>query len=351
MRAMAVTRYGAPLEPIDLPEPTVPAGSALLEVIACGVCFSDLKVAGGQMPFSDDRRLPHVPGHEIVARVLATNPPGLVDEGTVVSVYHTWPCGRCAPCRRGDEPLCPAPEAWMGFTHPGGFQERVVVPVDRLVRSPAGIDPVQSAPLACAIGTAYRAVVTRGGTVAGTRVVVLGLGGVGIHAAQIAMAAGADTLGIDRHAPSVQAARDLGVDARAPEDAPGTGDLGDGADVVIDTVGHRDTLSAAVAMVRAGGRIVGVGYAPAEALEVSTPRWVLGELEFVGSRYASRDDLAQAAGLVERGAVRPVVGLIRRLDEVNEVLEALATGELVGRAVLELGSPSEPRSPREAGLA
>ena len=350
MRAMAVTRFGAPLEPVDVAEPSVPTGSALLEVIACGVCFSDVKVAGGQMPFSDGLRLPHVPGHEIVARVLGTNPHGLAEEGSVVSVHHTWPCGRCCPCHRGDEPLCRAPVAWMGFTHTGGFQERVVVPVDRLVTSPVGIDPVLAAPLSCAIGTAYRAVVTRGRVIAGSRVVVLGLGGVGIHAAQIALAAGADTMGIDRHSPSVEAARDLGIDARSPQDATAAGEPRiEEADVVIDTVGHHDTLTVAASIVREGGRIVGVGYAPNERLQVTTPRWVLDELELVGSRYASRSELALAARLVENGAIRPVVGLVRRLEDVNEVLEVLVRGELVGRAVLEVAPTL--RATRSSGAA
>ena len=66
----------------------------------------------------------------------------------------------------------------MGFTHPGGFQERLAVPVDRLIEVPEPIDPVQAAPMSCALGTAYRAVVTRGGVRAGARVAVLGLGGV-----------------------------------------------------------------------------------------------------------------------------------------------------------------------------
>jgi D-arabinose 1-dehydrogenase-like Zn-dependent alcohol dehydrogenase len=286
-----------------------------------------------------------------VARVLGTNPPGLVEEGSVVSVYHTWPCGRCGSCRRGDEPLCRAPVAWMGFTHPGGFQERVVAPVDRLVASPAGIDPVLAAPLSCAIGTAFRAVVTRGGVVAGTRVVVVGLGGVGIHAAQIALAAGADATGIDRHSPSVEAARELGIDAHLPHDAIATGThQGRGVDVVIDTVGHHDTLTVAATIVREGGRIVGVGYAPKEQVQVPTLRWVLGELELVGSRYASRADLAQAALLVERGAVRPIVGLVRPLEDVNQVFEALVAGDLVGRAVLEVTATSQPDASPARGL-
>ncbi len=79
----------------------------------------------------------------------------------------------------------------MGFTHPGGFQERLAVPVDRLVPIPEGIGAAHAAPMTCALGTAYRAVVTRGRVRAGNPDRgASGLGGVGIHAAQIAAARG-----------------------------------------------------------------------------------------------------------------------------------------------------------------
>src|SRR3990170_1840342 len=280
MRAMAVTAYGEPLVQLDLPEPEVPADHALLEVITCGVCFSDVKTARGHMPFSDRLRLPHVPGHEIFGRVMRTEPSGLMEEGTLATVFHYWPCGRCASCRRGDETLCSQLAAWTGFTHHGGFRERIAVPVDRLIAVPSSIDPVHAAPLSCALGTAYRSVGGRGG------------GGAGM-------------------------------------------------DVVLDTVGHTETLALADLLVRQGGRIVGVGYDPTTTLGVPTPRFVLGELELVGSRYAHRDDLERAIALVSSGRVRPVVGLVRRLEDVNEVFAALESGSVVGRAVLEVAEVAD----------
>jgi len=340
MRGMAVTAYGEPLVPIDLPEPEVPAGYALLEVLTCGVCFSDVKTSRGQMPFSQDLALPHVPGHEIFGRVLRTNPSGLLDEGTTGTVYSYWPCGRCASCRRGDETLCSQMVGWAGFTHPGGFQEKLAVPVDRLIQIPPSIDPVLAAPMSCAMGTAYRSVVVRGGVRAGVSVAVIGLGGVGIHAAQVAHVAGAQVVGFDVHEATLAAARELGLDARTSDeeamDAAIAEIAPDGMDVVLDTVGHAETLAAADRLVRAGGRIVGVGYAPSTVLSVPTPRLVLGELELVGSRYAHRDDLEHAVALVASGQVRPIVTLVRPLEEVNEVFAALESGQVVGRAVLDV---------------
>lgn len=341
MRAMAVVAYDRPLEPIEVPEPEVPPGYALLEVLTCGVCFSDVKTARGHMPYSDRLPLPHIPGHEIFGRVLATDPPGPIDVGTRAAVFHYWPCGLCASCRRGDETLCEEFEAWVGFTHHGGFRERLAVRADRLIPIPEEIDPVEAAPMSCALGTAYRSVVTRGGVRAGSRVAILGLGGVGIHAAQVARAAGGLVVGFDVHDATLDAARALELDARPADDPEGEAALleatgGNGVDVVVDTVGHDETIAMAERIVRQGGRIVGVGYGPTTAYRVASPRLVLGEIELVGSRYAHRDDLERAVALVASGAVRPVVGLVRRLEDVNEVLDALESGSVVGRAVLDV---------------
>lgn len=340
MRAMAVTAYGKPLELLDLPEPDLPPGHAMIEVLTCGVCFSDVKTSRGLMPYSEDLPLPHVPGHEIFGRVLETNPAGLIEPGTLGTVFHYWPCGRCAACRRGDETLCSRLVGWAGFTHHGGFRERMAVPVDRLVAIPASIDPVHAAPMSCALGTAYRSVVVRGGVRAGETVAIVGLGGVGIHAAQVARAAGARVVGFDVDGGTLAAARGLGLDAWAADDDAASSVIeetgGEGVDVAVDTVGHTDSLALADRVVRPGGRIVCVGYLPTTALVVQTPRVVLGELEIRGSRYAHRDDLEHAIALVAAGHLQSVVGLVRPLEEVNEVFAALDRGEVIGRAVLDV---------------
>ena len=340
MRAMAVVDYGAPLIATDIDEPVVQGGEALIDIVTCGVCFSDVKTARGHMPYSDGLALPHVPGHEIFGIVRRTEPAGLVPEATRAVVYHYNPCGRCAACRRGDETLCSQMIAWTGFTHSGGFTERIAVPVDRLVAIPDVIDPVHAAPMSCALGTAYRSVVTRGGVRAGTMAAIIGLGGVGIHAAQVARAAGADTVAFDIGDPKLAAARDLGLDARRIDDATAVDDARgiDGVDVVVDTVGADSTLLLAQRLVRKGGTVVGVGYSPSTALSVPTPSFALDEVTYLGSRYAHRDDLVNAVTLVCRGLVEPVVGLVRPLEDVNDVFAALEAGDVVGRAVLEIGT-------------
>jgi 2-desacetyl-2-hydroxyethyl bacteriochlorophyllide A dehydrogenase len=339
VKAVVVTGYDAPLEVAELEAEPLSPGHARIEVLACGVCFSDVKIARGLMPFSREIALPHVPGHEIAGRVVATDPPGALAPGTLVVVYNVWPCGRCDRCRAGEENICRMPRVRAGFTEPGGMREEMVVPLDRLLVVPAGIDPIHAAPLTCALGTAYRAVTTRGEVRAGGSVAVIGLGGVGIHALQIAAAAGATAVGIDRAPATVAHAARMGLDVEEAERPDleravleRTGGLG--FDVVVDTVGREATMAQAVALARPGGRIVAVGYATGVSFALDSPRVVLEEISVVGSRYARRDEMERAIRLVADGEVEIVVDQVVALEQAEAAFAALEAGGAVGRIVI-----------------
>lgn len=172
----------------------------------------------------------------------------------------------------------------------------------------------------------------------------------GIHAAKVARAAGAQVVGFDRHQATLDAATELGLDARPADDTSAETDLvvkasGGGVDVVIDTVGRDDTIEQADRLVRPGGRIVGVGYSPTSAYRVASTRLVLGEIQVVGSRYAHRDDLEHAVAMVAARAPRPIVGMVRPLEAVNEIFDALAADDVVGRAVLDVAGVTEGNLP------
>jgi alcohol dehydrogenase len=340
---MAVVRYGEPLVEIEVPEPELTPGHALIDVLTCGICFSDVKTTRGEMPYSPNLRLPHVPGHEVCGRVVATSPPGVFAANDLVVVHHYWPCGRCRWCLAGNENLCSHLKAWLGFTDPGGLQERLAVPLDRLFRVPLGIDPVHAAPMTCALGTAYRAVVTQGGVRAGMSVAVIGLGGVGIHALQIAATSGATVVGLDVSARALEVAASLGftaVDAGDPEPglAVNGGVNADGFDVVIVTAGAESAYGRADELVRKGGTIVAVGYAMGARFSIATPRMVLDEIMVRGSRYVSRAELGSAIELVRTGRVKPIVDVVKPLAAVNEAFEELVAGRIVGRVVLQVSS-------------
>lgn len=342
MKSMALVAFDSPLARLDLPVPEPGPGEVLVKVLACGLCRTDLKIVGGHMPFSGTQRLPHVPGHEVSGEVAAAGPGVSTAIGQRVVVYNYWGCGFCPHCMVGDEPLCDALRGWVGFTSPGGLQEYLVVPADHVLAVPETVSPVESAALSCALGTAYRAVVTRGGVRAGETVAVLGTGGVGLHAVQCARAAGARSIAVDVSKAKLDAARQAGADVAlvASDAAAGILEItrGRGADLVVDCVGSGQSTRQAVALVRKGGRILQVGYTTDEAHfpDLPTDAVVLREIAITGSRYVTRPELARAIDLVARGLVRPVISDVMDLSEANAGLEHVRADRALGRIVLKV---------------
>ena len=131
MRAVVLTTPGAPLELTTLPDLVAPSGGLVVDVLACGICHSDLHAAAGDYPTT----LPVVLGHEVAA----LHP----DLGPVL-VYACWGCCRpdCWACSSEQEMICPnATEA--GLLRDGGYAERMAVP-DEAYLVPLG--PRQPAP-------------------------------------------------------------------------------------------------------------------------------------------------------------------------------------------------------------
>ncbi len=346
MRAMVVERYGEPLRMVDLPVPTPGPGQVLVRVLACGVCRSDLKTAAGAMPYSPTLRLPHVPGHEISGEIAALGPGARGRIGDLVVVFNYWGCGTCAHCQAGEENLCLNLRGWVGFTTPGGFQEYLVVPDDYLLPLPPNIPPAHGGPLSCALGTAYHAVVSRGEVRAGETVAVLGAGGVGLHAVQVARAAGARVLAVDVQAHRLDAARAAGAQDAVLAGDGAAGHVraatdGRGADLVVDTVGHHDSLLAGTELVRRGGRIALVGYTvrPDEYPALPTERAVLDELTLIGARYVTRLELRRAFDLVARGLVTPVISGEVPLERANDALAMVREDQATGRVVVRIADP------------
>lgn len=343
MRAMCVVEYGRPLEMLDVARPVPVPGEALIEVLTCGLCFSDVKTARGRMPYSSSLSMPHIAGHEVCGRVIEINRASgsstPLRPGDKVVAYHVWGCHDCPSCRRGEEQLCTSPAPWMGFTHPGAFRDFMAVPVEYLLRVPESV-PTRVAPaLTCAMGTAYRAVVARGRVLPGEVAIVIGLGGVGAHAALLVTAAGARAIGVDLPE-KLSAARAAGI-TETVEAGEGLverirGLVPDGADLILETTGVPSLLETGRRMLRPGGRMVAVGYHVGEDMAVSSDQLVLLEQSVLGSRYATRPDMERVIDMVARGVVAPVIDDVLPLERVNEAMERLEAGRVMGRLVLEV---------------
>jgi alcohol dehydrogenase len=331
MQAMAVVDYAAPLRLVDLPRPEPGPGDVLVQIRYCGVCGSDVKIARGLMGFSAGLALPHVAGHEIVGVVAEAGRDALVKPGTRVVVYDYETCGGCPSCLAGREVTCGALRRRVGFTDPGGFAECIVVPWRLAVPLPDAIDDRSASALACAIATAYRAVVSRGRVAAGERVLVSGAGGVGIHAAQVARARGARVTAADPSAAARQVAASLGIEAVEVQAVATVA-----FDAVIETSGDPAAIARLAPLLAPGGRMVLVGYAPGRPGEADAEALVLAEAEILGSRFATRDDLLAAVSLLASGAIRAVVTEEFALGDANRALEAVRAGRAAGRVTVRV---------------
>ncbi|HEX7036199.1 MAG TPA: zinc-dependent alcohol dehydrogenase family protein [Pseudomonadales bacterium] len=154
MRAMVLDRPGGRFELQDIPVPEPGAGEALVQVVACGVCRTDLHVVDGDIT---DGRYPVVPGHQIVGRVVRAPAGSALAVGQRIGIpWLGYTCGECGYCRSGRENLCDRAE-FTGYQRPGGYAEFVAVDERFCFPLPEGYPDAQAAPLLCAGLIGYRA--------------------------------------------------------------------------------------------------------------------------------------------------------------------------------------------------
>ncbi len=196
MEAYVLVAPGKPLERRTLPEPTLGEGQVLVEVEACGLCHTDLAYQSGEV--APKHALPLVLGHEIVGRVTRVGKRFESLAGKRVLVPAVLPCGDCDFCRGGRSNACPR-QIMPGNDGDGGFATHVVVPGGPLVvldDVPSGFDVRLLSVVADAVSTAHQAIV-RSGLQRGDVAFVVGAGGVGGYAVQMARSLGARVVALD----------------------------------------------------------------------------------------------------------------------------------------------------------
>jgi alcohol dehydrogenase, propanol-preferring len=198
----------APLLLRDLGRPKPGPDEILLRVAACGVCRTDLQIAEGDLVA---RRLPIVPGHQIVGRVEALGRD--VSDWTLGErAGVTWlagACGRCARCREGRENLCEF-ATFTGWDRDGGFAELATVRADVAVRLPDAIDDLAAAPLLCGGVIGYRSLRVCG-VEKGGRLGLFGFGASARCAIQVAVHWGCRVFVCTRSNSEKQRALELGA--------------------------------------------------------------------------------------------------------------------------------------------
>ncbi|OFX00091.1 MAG: alcohol dehydrogenase [Alphaproteobacteria bacterium RIFCSPHIGHO2_12_FULL_66_14] len=325
MFAMVLERCGAPLVPRRLPDPSPGPGQTLIEVTACAVCRTDLHVVDGELA---SPKLPLVPGHEIVGRVLASGPdvqgfaPGL----RVGIPWLGWACGVCEHCRAGRENLCDQAR-FTGYQIDGGYADRVVADARFCFALPDAYDDLHAAPLLCAGLIGYRALAKAGD---GKRLGLYGFGAAAHIVIQIARWQGRDVFAFTRGGDTVaqRFARELGAEwAGASEEMP-PGPLD--AAIIFAPAGYLVPL--ALRAVRKGGRVVCGGIHMSDIPSFPyADLW--GEREIVSVANLTRADAEAFLRIAPQVPVRTEIERFA-LADANEALHALRTGALRGAAIL-----------------
>ena len=263
----ALTYDGSRVAVRDVPRPAVDEASALVRVSLAGVCNTDIELVKGYMGFRG------VLGHEFVGTV-AEGPASLLGERVVGEI--NFACGGCAHCTAGLGRHCPSRDVMGILRADGAFAEFVRVPIANLHPVSAGVPDelaVFTEPLAAAFEILEQVRVEPG-----TDCIVLGDGKLGLLAAQVLHAAGAEVLAVGRHEAKLKVLRRRGIRTRLASDAP----LGP-ASLVIEATGSALGFARAVAALRPRGTLV-LKSTHAEQPTVDLAPLVIHELNVIGSR-------------------------------------------------------------------
>jgi alcohol dehydrogenase, propanol-preferring len=337
MQAAVVEKFGAPLVVRELPVPTPGPGQALVEIIASGVCHTDLHAADGDWPVKPT--LPFTPGHE-GAGIVAALGPGVthLKEGDRVGiVWLHSACGHCEFCLSGWETLC-LEQKNSGYSVNGSFAQYAVAQADYLGRIPKNLSFVDAAPILCAGVTTYKGL-KETNTRPGEWVVISGVGGLGHVAIQYAKAMGLHVAAVDLGPEKMALAKKLGaeitIDAKTQDPSAEIQKQISGAQGILVTAVSTIAFRQAIGMLRRGGTCVLNGLPPGE-FPVSIFDVVLNRYTIRGSIVGTRLDLEEALSFATEGKGKATIETLP-LESVNDVFNRLRTGKVNGRVVLGIG--------------
>ncbi|WP_235829443.1 zinc-dependent alcohol dehydrogenase family protein [Croceicoccus estronivorus] len=306
------------------PVPTPRPGELLVEVLACGVCRTDLHVVDGDIPAS----YPIIPGHEIVGRIIALGQ-GYDDFALGTRVGIPWlghACGTCSYCREGRENLCDHPE-FTGATRDGGYATHAVADARFCFPIPDGLGDLEAAPLLCAGLIGWRAYRMAG---EGARIGLYGFGAAAHILAQLAIAQGREIYAFTSPGDTAAQAfaHQLGCTWAGSSTQPPP-ELLDAA-ILFAPVGS--LVPAALKAVRKGGRVVCAGIHMSDIPQFPyADLW--GEREIVSVANLTREDGTSFLRPDVAGRVKSHV-VPFPLAKANEALARLREGKIEGAAVL-----------------
>lgn len=340
MQAMLLDRLGevadgaAALDARELPMPEPAPGEVLIKVSCCGVCHTELDEIEGRTP---PPRLPIVPGHQVVGRVLKAPAGSTLPVGKRVGVAWIFSaCGHCDYCREGRENLCPQFVATGRDAH-GGYAQFMTAPAGFVHPLPDELGDIEAAPLLCAGAVGYRAL-SLCRLEDGQALGLAGFGASGHLVLQMARAclARSPIHVFTRNAEQRALALELGATWAGTADARTPTPL----HAIIDTTPAWAPLRAALRNLRPGGRLVvnAIRKEDADApimagIDYAGELWLEKSIQSVAN--VSRADVRDCLALAARAGIRPRVR-VYALADANQALADLKFGRHAGAKVLQV---------------
>lgn len=314
-----------------------------IEISYCGVCHSDLHTVNGDW---GDKPYPLIPGHEIVGIVTAvgadTSKYQVGDRVAVGCMVDS--CLECDHCHQGEEQYCRngmtptygAPDRITGIITQGGYSKHIVVREEFVLSLPDNLDMSRTAPILCAGITTYSPLRTWNVTT-GTRVGVIGLGGLGHMAVKLAVAMGAEVTVISRSTRKEAQAKELGAKAiLASTDTEAMEAAGSTFDLIIDTVPAKHDINGYMPLLDLDGSLVIVGQiGPLD--EPMTAPLVRGRRRVAGSLIGGIAETQELLEFCAKHDVYPECEMIR-MDQINDAFKQLESGDLAHRFVIDMAS-------------
>ncbi len=339
----AAQNDSAPLAPFSFERRTPRGNDVVMEILYCGVCHSDLHWAHNDWGWTT---FPAVPGHEIVGRVIETGPDvtkyKVGDHVAVGCMVDS--CQHCDQCEKGEEQLCREGNTgtYGGFDRItkeltfGGYSKHLVVREEFALRVPDGLDLSRAAPLLCAGITTWSPLRTWN-VGPGSRVGVIGLGGLGHMAVKLAVGLGAHVTVISRSADKANDAKELGANALLVSTDPEAMTVAaNGFDLIIDTVPVKHDLNPYMPLLDVDGTLVIVGQIGPVA-ETSTVPLVLGRRRIAGSPIGGIRETQEMLDFCAEKNILPECEMIR-MDEINHAFERMVKSDVRYRFVIDMAS-------------
>jgi uncharacterized zinc-type alcohol dehydrogenase-like protein len=344
VRGYAATSVDSPLGLFHFVRRDPRANDVVIEILYAGVCHSDIHSVRNDW---GNARHPIVPGHEIIGRVTAV--------GTGVTRFQVGEhvgvgcmvdsCQQCRPCTRGLEQYCEKGNTQTyndvdrhdGSPTYGGYSEHIVVSDRFVVKVPEGMDLKGAAPLLCAGITSWSPL--RHWKVGpGSKVAVVGLGGLGHMALKLAKALGADVTLFSRSPGKEDDARRLGADRVViSTDEAQMAAARSQFDLIIDTVPYVHDLNPYVATLAHDGTLVLVGYLGPQRPTLNTAPLVIGRKAVAGSAIGGMAETQEMLDFCGRHGISSDIEVIR-IQDINEAYERMLKSDVKYRFVIDVAS-------------